>query len=399
MTAVNGDAEKLSVPPHRDPIHHCSSLQLLIAPKSSTQAQAAETGSRDETAVRSSIRFRQRKYNHIRGYMEETDVSNDPITKKEEVNAEVRVHAVTLLRCFNELDRYSFSGITVEDDGLKALLFYALSHHPYFGHWEHMATASPFEPFIHNWSRLNAFVSDDISNPVVAGFYKELESVGSTDRLAFLQDRTTRNKAIQNLRELLQLIQDTPGLESYFTGARETPEVAESVAFEYLWTIFPPGEIVVSRPFMGRLQAFIVKESTDEVKRRRRGEAEFWNLQCWTYDWDGTEFNRMPVQFTFEQYKGFKSISSLPCYPMKFHKGTSNDDKDLGKIETPKALEEALIKRGKRFRELCLRKEGCQLFEYDGSALSSGTGVRKQPKNINQVIFPSTASRSNLIPI
>ncbi|KAI4142989.1 MAG: hypothetical protein L6R39_004751 [Caloplaca ligustica] len=365
MTAVNGDAGEVA----------------------SAQAQAAETVSRKESTVRSPIRFRQRKYN-TQGFTEETEVSSAAITKPE-ANAKKTDHAMTFLQCFDESQKYSYSVITIEDDDLKALLFYALSHHPFFSHWENMAIASLFEPFIHNWSRLNAFVDKDTSHSSVAGFYTELESVSSTEnRLAPLKDLGALNKALGNLKELLQLVQDTPGLKTYFSGERRMNEDAEAVSFHYLWTIFPPGEIVISRPYMGRLQAFIVKESTDYIRSHRRNDDKFWDLECWSYDWNGTEFNRIPVKFSFEDYKGFRSISSLSCYPMRYHRGVSDEGDDIGKVETPEALRELLIKRGKRYRKLCLHKEGNQLFEYDGFALSTGAGVGEQPKTTaNQVIF------------
>ena len=134
---------------------------------------------------------------------------------------------------------------------------------------------------------------------------------------------------------------------------------------------------------MGQPQAFIVKESTDYISRRRRNDGRAWSLECWAYDWNGTTFNRVPVEFTFEDFKGRRSINSLPCYPLKSHRENANDDSVSDNLGNGKSIAEFLIKRGKRYRELCLKKQGRQILEYDGLALSRGTGVRK-PVNTNR---------------
>jgi len=178
-------------------------------------------------------------------------------------------------------------------------------------------------------------------------------------------------------------------LEKYFLGAREMQETAHTVAFDYLWTVFPPGEIVISRPYMGQPQAFIVRESTDVIERRSKsGLTKKWDLQCWSYDYNGSTFDRIPVTFTFDKFKGTSSISALRCYPLKFYKESAEDDgvaNDLNSGQnTIEALRENLIERGRKYRALCLKARGKQIFEYDGIALSRGTGVRKVAKT-NQV--------------
>ena len=286
---------------------------------------------------------------------------------------------MTLLRALNEKGLYSYTTITIEDDGLKALLFHVLSHHPLCSHWERMAFISVFEPFVHNWSHLKDIVDNDHSRPIVADLHRELDSASLNNKLVPLRDSKIRTKAVADLKELLQLVRDTPDLEPYFSGAGTIHENTDTIPFDYLWTIFRPGEIVISRQYMGQLQAFIYKESIKDIDRR--SEKPVWNLVCWTYDWNGSEFNRVSVKFTVEAYKGNKSISSLICYPIKHYKGTSEDNDTLGKVESPEELKHALIRRGKRFRELCLKKQGSQFFEYDGFAFSSGSRARKNFSN------------------
>lgn len=267
--------------------------------------------------------------------------------------------------------------IAIEDDGLKALLFHALSHHPLCSHWERMSFISVFEPLVHNWSQLNDLVDNDESKPIVAGLHKELGSVNLSNKLAPLKDSIIRTKAMADLKQLLQLVRETPDLETYFSGVGIIHQNADTIPFDYLWTIYRPGEVVISRQYMGQLQAFIIKESFTTEPQPSTSKA-LWVLFCWTYDWNGSEFNRVSVKFSVEEYKGNKTISSLICYPIKHYKGTSDDHDTLGKVESPEELKHALIRRGRRFRELCLKKQGSQFLEYDGFAFPSGSQSRRQ---------------------
>ena len=110
-----------------------------------------------------------------------------------------------------------------------------------------------------------------------------------------------------------------------------------------------------------------------ESYKRKRNSGEKWILECWTYDWNGTFFRRVPIEFAFDEFKATKSITSLPCYPLKFHPDNSDG---VGGQSSGEALKQDLIKRGERYRELCLKKKGRQLFDYEGELLARGTGVR-----------------------
>jgi len=309
--------------------------------------------------------------------------------KPEATKSHSTEHAMTLVRIFNDYDKWDQSQMTVQDSGLQALSLYALSHHPYYNHLTPSLFTNHFEPLIHSWSSLSVLADNDQSEPLVANLHKEVMSASLTSPLAPLKSPFgSLDIASADLRQLLDQVKDTPRSEKYFLEAYEMQETAHMVAFEYLWTIFPPGEVVISRPYMGQPQAFIVRESKDAIREyRRSGSNKKWRLKCWSYDYNGSTFDRIPVVFTFEEFKGTNSISSLHCYPLKFYResddgvGVTNDaSSGPSTIET---LKEALIKRGKRYRELCLKNRGNQIFEYDGTALSRGTGVRKGAKTNN----------------
>ena len=287
---------------------------------------------------------------------------------------------MNVLRVFDKSRNYQYSTISIEDDCLKSLFMHALAHCPDFNHSNSVTMISLFELVIHNWSLLNALAKDDESNPAVASFYNELESADSNSPLGLLKDARMFERATADLSHLLRVVRDTPGLEPYFNGIREMCDEAETISFDYLWTIFPPGDLVLSRSFMTQYQIFIVKKATSYISDvRRRGNPRSYSIECWSYDWNGTEFHRLPVQFTFDEFKGTKSISSLHCYPLKYYRGESEDENtNLGTHDS--TLREKLVKRGKRYRELCIKSEGKQMFDYNGFALSRGTGTRKLMK-------------------
>lgn len=188
------------------------------------------------------------------------------------------------------MGKWEQSHIIVHDKGLQALLLYALSHHPYYSHSTTLFFTSLFEPLIHNWSLLSILARNDQSETVVAILHKAVISASLTSPLASLKGPVgSLEKASADLRQLLDQVQDNPGLESYFLGAREMQDKAHTVVFDYLWTIFPPGEVVISRPYMGQPQAFVVRESTDEIERRSRSSlTKKWELKCWSYDYNGS---------------------------------------------------------------------------------------------------------------
>ncbi|KAL8948419.1 MAG: hypothetical protein Q9222_005397 [Ikaeria aurantiellina] len=265
-------------------------------------------------------------------------------------------HSLTVLRSFNDKGKYTHSDITIDNDALRALLLDAFAWHPWFRDRDlgSVIFASHYEPIIHNWDRLNDLATNDKSKSVVSDLYKRIEThEGVPDKLskalAPLKDPEALQKAASDLKLLLEEVQSTPGLETYFSDIRAAQEESQIVSFDWLWTIFPPGEVVYSTTaFLGRPQAFIVKNCSEITRKEPRTGNRFWDLDCWTYDWDGTSFDRVPVVLTFEYFRGTKPISQLPCYPLRFHK-TSSDNSVLPSGLNGLSMREYLIKRGKRY--------------------------------------------------
>jgi hypothetical protein len=49
-----------------------------------------------------------------------------------------------------------------------------------------------------------------------------------------------------------------------------------------------------------------------------------------------------------------------------------------------------LIERGKRFRGLCIKPSGSQMFDYDGDAISHGAGFQLVKESQTEVGSPTS---------
>ncbi|KFY28457.1 hypothetical protein V493_02921 [Pseudogymnoascus sp. VKM F-4281 (FW-2241)] len=212
---------------------------------------------------------------------------------------------------------------------------------------------TPFPMLIFNWSLL------------------EREANKETEDAEEKQD-------LENLRALMKIVSTNSGdpkLDSYFRS-RDANLKNGKITFDTIWTLFPPGEMVISRPFLDQDQIFIVQGSVRygwphaEANHRRKPPA--WTIICWSYDWDGAYFDRKPFEFDIEPFSGTRSINSLVAYPVKFY----SDPVDGATWDVKLKL--ALISRGKRFREICVSPRGSRMFDYFGLGLSRGRGISAQ---------------------
>jgi hypothetical protein len=333
------------------------------------------------------IRFRELTYNE-EGVQVERDVPElDSLESPpaEQSKAKEDVTGLIWLRARDQDHKYSYSEVRIEREELRALLLVELAHDPDF-HWnidDTITLTSPFEPLIHNWALLTELASSNEDSDVLKSLKSRIAKIGPrteliaqdsfSSALVVLAKNDNLAKARADLATLLAQIPHTPELNGYFAGL-EMQEKNRSVQFEFLWTIFPPGELVYASVFMKKPQVFIVKEDggdTTEQSDSGRNEKRVWHLICWSYDWSGRTFNRVPVRFRFEEFQGLRAINTLPCYPLKFHEDekTSSGNKD--------SLRKMLVRRGKRFRELCTKAPGKQMFEYVGDAISHGSGFQR----------------------
>ena len=196
---------------------------------------------------------------------------------------------------------------------------------------------------------------------------------------------TVLAKAKEVLVTLLDHVRSSPDVETYLS-AINTARDNGTIQFDCLWTIFPPGELVYSAPFMAKDQMFVVKECSKRISYHSdsgssRDQRKIWKLHCWSYDWNGKYFTRIPVVFQFEDFTGAKLINTLHCHPFRYH--FPGD----GTGENSKILREKLIKRGKLFKNYCVRQTGQQMFRYENDAISHGSGFQQMKNQEKQVNF------------
>ena len=349
----------------------------------------AETNS---TSTR--IRFRESKFND-EGVETVADVSDQSQPTLEKPQKKKDLCELIWLRVYDDKGKYDHSEVEIQSVELRALLHIELAHDPRFhtpseGR-DSITLNSPFEPLIHKWERLEDIADPDNESATCKKFQDRISEIrpstkvepsGHTPALLLLAVEEKAKKALSDLALLLQQVRTTPELKAYFP-ALDAQRQSDSIPFDYLWTIFPPGALVYSTLFMRKGQIFIVKEceaeiSTESDSGKDRDTKKVWSLVCWSYDWNGKVFNRVPVVFKFKEFQGAKVINTLHCHPLEYHY-PRGDKSDL------ELLRSTLVARGKRFRELCIRQSGSQMFNYDADAVSHGAGFQLLKEKQNEV--------------
>lgn len=213
-----------------------------------------------------------------------------------------------------------------------------LSHYPHHAfRGSPQMLSSPYKALVHNWDKL--------------------------EQATKVKPKDERD---QQARADLKLLLDTissgsgdPQLDKYFK-TRDLDREQKVVTYDTLWTIFPPGTLIYGKLFQEQDQVLLVYDNVFPWPGSTRDER--WNLVCWTYDWDGKKFRRMAVSLKFENFEEKKPITSLPYYPLELHENHENIRKDL-------------IKRGKKYQEFCIAKQGSRMFDYKGEAIFGKKGI------------------------
>ena len=283
---------------------------------------------------------------------------------------------ITFTLGIDENDCVFRANIKINDSELQALVQIFFAHYPRFGPDLMMFSIdSPFEPFIQHWRDLQALAKCEVGHNAVLQFrvrlqrFKELspDLIGWPQRLHdFANGKDSIERTSTNLRTLLELIYEAvrsrAGERSLSRLLDEDLSVyQEAVSFDNLWTIYKPGDIVISRLFLDEPQAFIVHESM-ESGMERHGITPYWALICWSYDWTGKTFRRVPVELRVESFQGARKVQSLSVYPVRYL-----SDAEIKKLE----------QRGRRFWDICLRAKGSRLFQYSGDAILRASGIGK----------------------
>ncbi|KAF5229970.1 hypothetical protein FAUST_10062 [Fusarium austroamericanum] len=250
----------------------------------------------------------------------------------------------------NDKSRETSSEIDIINPGLWTLLKENLGHCPYHTFRDSPVTLeSPYESIVYEFDTLVEVAQAEPSDEA---------------------DKTARDDLNLLLKTISSGSSGDERLDKYFKARpgykKQKPE---TIQFEDLWTVFPPGTLVYGHPFQNQPQVFVVKDCFrpwpwQRPDKRARGGArpDTWELDAWSYDWIDGSFSRCLFVINFDHFEGHLPLTSLPYYPFELHP----------QLEAKKA---ELIERGRVFRKICEAKQGSKLFEYRGRALLEKKGL------------------------
>ena len=118
------------------------------------------------------------------------------------------------------------------------------------------------------------------------------------------------------------------------------------VAWEHVWTLFPPGSVVLGSRF-GKPVA--VRFNSGYYAKTQCGNV--YAMECECVDWDGNIMGWADSNMQVAQYVGAKPFNELPCYPIEYH-------------SQPDAIKALLRARGRVFESLA----GYYYKAYNGKA-------------------------------
>jgi hypothetical protein len=175
-------------------------------------------------------------------------------------------------------------------------------------------------------------------------------------------DSTTQTSARDVLKALMQLLEDSYALRSYF-GDRDMLKSSRKIRYAYLWTLFADGCRVYARSYQNELQMFEVKDCSDNKGNRFR-------VSCCAFDWDGTNFLTYNYDFYIKEFNGEKAINSLEIFPIEYYC-------DQGNVPGDQKLQAELLERGRKYVDLCNQEHTTFQCEYQGSSLVTPSAIHR----------------------
>lgn len=211
---------------------------------------------------------------------------------------------------------------------------------------------------------------------MIALVFPFVEFVWCWDKFAKAQepqpdDTDERKKARQDLTQLLSMVQKA-SLEPYFR-IRETLQSAGTIRYEWLWTLFPRGELVYTRslsPVFTDWQMLEVyschlpSTASDETSMKTKS----FSVSCMAFDFNGTKFERYVYEFNIKKFEDEKPIHKLEIFPTRYYRAADDESPNDANLQRD------LLKRGKRFVNFCTADVRDFQCDYDGTAISATAG-------------------------
>ncbi|KAF2731740.1 P-loop containing nucleoside triphosphate hydrolase protein [Polyplosphaeria fusca] len=236
-------------------------------------------------------------------------------------NEETAQHALItrLQKAEDSRKKYELHSIIIQSPHLKSALGEILKDYPgVCCELKRLVFEAPFQPFVHRWNEFQEYRARD-----------DIDDI-TKEHLSLLNDVLK-----EELKDIIKAFADY---------------VAHGVVtYEYIWTIFQPGQLMYSEVHHGSPSAFRFR-SGKNVKLQC-GPA--YQLTMEAVDWNGNYFGRHLERIHIMEFLGIVKIVKLPAYPLASHPARAK-------------IEDFLVKRGQRFEELA----GCHYKEYKGFAVT-----------------------------
>ncbi|PGH33682.1 hypothetical protein GX50_03509 [[Emmonsia] crescens] len=107
------------------------------------------------------------------------------------------------------------------------------------------------------------------------------------------------------------------------------------ITFDLLWALFKPNTIAYTPTYSSpdEPRAFKIEYATKESSFMK---GQWYEIEGRYLEYDGKSFGMGTMSVEVESFKGSRKISSLACYPLKYHRD-------------PEGLKAKLVERGKKF--------------------------------------------------
>lgn len=188
--------------------------------------------------------------------------------------------------------------------------------------------------------------------------------------------------AREDLKQLMAMLRKSQ-LEPYFKS-RDASLSKGTIEYEYLWTLFPPMTKIYTKTFQEEWQMlevhFCITPGFGDSHLNAKNPAQYTGkafvVNCGAFDWDGSKFNAFDYCLTIKK-KDFKQteppIDSLGFVPVAYYRNKNGERNDQD-------LQSRLVKRGRKFWELCDIDSDKIQCDHKGAILtksaSATTGAR-----------------------
>ncbi|KAI0127189.1 hypothetical protein BJ170DRAFT_595068 [Xylariales sp. AK1849] len=150
------------------------------------------------------------------------------------------------------------------------------------------------------------------------------------------------------------------------------------ITFDLSWALWKPNTLAYTTTYGSHDEPRVFKVDLAE-KQRSPFRGEFYYVEGKFFEYDGKQFGHGTIAEEISEFRGARKITSLGCYPLKYHKNEAKLRKDL-------------VDRGKKFVDLA----GAHYKSHQGIAYyKKKKAVIKVNINGRIMVDPSTHRRNN----